>query len=147
MALITFENLPSTNTPLNAANLNNNFNELNTKINDINEKLNNSLSWKKYAFSTGGNSIDISNLEFDAMLVTLEVSHNDGYVVVFTVEIPDLLQTGSYKYYDAGGNDRSYARFGVNQSLVTLNEVILDGISYRTSQNAIMTVFYKGKNV
>lgn len=27
MALITFENLPSTNTPINAANLNNNFNE------------------------------------------------------------------------------------------------------------------------
>ena len=32
MALITFEDLPSTNTPLNAANLNNNFNELNNKL-------------------------------------------------------------------------------------------------------------------
>lgn len=32
MALITFEDLPSANTPLNAANLNNNFNELNNKL-------------------------------------------------------------------------------------------------------------------
>lgn len=32
MALITFEDLPSTNTPLNADNLNNNFEELNNKI-------------------------------------------------------------------------------------------------------------------
>lgn len=29
MALVTFEDLPSTNTPINANNLNNNFNELN----------------------------------------------------------------------------------------------------------------------
>lgn len=31
MALVTFQDLPSTSTPLNAANLNNNFNELNSK--------------------------------------------------------------------------------------------------------------------
>lgn len=35
MALITFEDLPSTNTPLNAANLNNNFSELNSAIPSI----------------------------------------------------------------------------------------------------------------
>lgn len=31
MALVTFEDLPSTNTPINASNLNNNFNELKTQ--------------------------------------------------------------------------------------------------------------------
>lgn len=35
MALIQFEDLPSTNTPLNASNLNNNFSELNGNINDL----------------------------------------------------------------------------------------------------------------
>ena len=31
MALVTFQDLPSTSTPLNSANLNNNFNEINNK--------------------------------------------------------------------------------------------------------------------
>lgn len=35
MALIEFENYPSTDSPINAANLNNNFNELNTLISNI----------------------------------------------------------------------------------------------------------------
>lgn len=35
MSLITFENLPSTNTPINAQNLNNNFDELNTGITNL----------------------------------------------------------------------------------------------------------------
>lgn len=35
MALIQFENYPSTNTKINATNLNNNFNELNSNIGDL----------------------------------------------------------------------------------------------------------------
>lgn len=35
MALIEFKNLPDTSTPINATNLNNNFNELNTEILDL----------------------------------------------------------------------------------------------------------------
>ena len=37
MALIEFENYPSTDTAINAANLNNNFNELKSKIGDLSE--------------------------------------------------------------------------------------------------------------
>lgn len=47
MALIEFKNLPDTSTPLNAENLNNNFNELENKMNTINnalEKINNDLN-------------------------------------------------------------------------------------------------------
>lgn len=39
MALIEFENKPSTNTPINTTNLNNNFNELNSLINNIYNKM------------------------------------------------------------------------------------------------------------
>ena len=39
MALITFENLPSTNTPINAENLNNNFNELDSGISALDTKI------------------------------------------------------------------------------------------------------------
>ena len=35
MALLEFENYPSTDTAINATNLNNNFNELNTLISNI----------------------------------------------------------------------------------------------------------------
>lgn len=35
MALIEFKDLPDTSTPLNSANLNNNFNEVNNKIGDL----------------------------------------------------------------------------------------------------------------
>lgn len=37
MALIEFKNLPDTSTPLNAENLNNNFNELNDSIEELKE--------------------------------------------------------------------------------------------------------------
>ena len=39
MALVEFKNKPSTNTPINATNLNNNFNELNSLINNIYNKM------------------------------------------------------------------------------------------------------------
>lgn len=39
MALVTFKNLPDTSTPLNAENLNNNFNELNNKYSELNNKM------------------------------------------------------------------------------------------------------------
>lgn len=38
MSLIEFKDLPDTSTPINSANLNNNFNELNNKLNDIDSK-------------------------------------------------------------------------------------------------------------
>lgn len=43
MALIEFENKPSTDTAINATNLNNNFNELNTLINNLSNKVDNEL--------------------------------------------------------------------------------------------------------
>lgn len=43
MSLVQFQNLPSTTTPLNASNLNNNFNELSQNINTLNTNTNTSL--------------------------------------------------------------------------------------------------------
>lgn len=46
MALIEFENYPSTDTAINASNLNNNFNELNALINNLSNKVDNELYYK-----------------------------------------------------------------------------------------------------
>ena len=60
MALIEFENYPSTTSPINAGNLNNNFNELDNKIGDLNnlkttnktsivDAINESLKYNSYS--------------------------------------------------------------------------------------------------
>lgn len=52
MSLIQFENLPSTNTPINAANLNNNFNELNQDS-----------GWQTLTIATGFTTLSWNNLK------------------------------------------------------------------------------------
>lgn len=58
MALIEFENYPSTDSPINAANLNNNFNELNTLISNIYNQI----------FPIGRGFIDFTNTDYSNYL-------------------------------------------------------------------------------
>lgn len=69
MAMITFEDLPSTNTPLNAANLNNNFNELNNILSSGSEsgrvKIGNiGIEWGQVNVTSGTSSSTSGGLTF-----------------------------------------------------------------------------------
>lgn len=55
MALIEFKNKPDKNTPLNADNLNHNFNELNSNLEEINNKI-----AKEYIAATANSNISVS---------------------------------------------------------------------------------------
>jgi len=70
MALITFEDLPSTNTPINASNLNNNFSELTPVLLHSGASQNVTLS------------DDISNYKY------IEITYGNDWLVCGSVKIP-----------------------------------------------------------
>lgn len=90
MALIEFENKPSTTTPINAANLNHNFNELNNKIiTRTFSKTNIVVSANSYKYET----LNIPSVE-NYTIVSLETSSvsgaGSGYVQITKTLSGDL---------------------------------------------------------
>ena len=91
MALIEFENKPSTNTPINATNLNNNFNELNNKIiTRTFSKTNIVVSANSYKYET----LSIPSVE-NYTIVSLEITSvagaGSGYVQITKTLSGDLM--------------------------------------------------------
>jgi len=94
MSLVTFQDLPNTTTPLNASNLNNNFNELNNSRNIssnevvIGTYVNGKPLYRKSIFFTlpnGATDVDVaSNLQIC------------------------MLQSGYFNNPDSGGNNRMF---------------------------------------
>ena len=66
MALIEFKNLPDTSTPLNAENLNNNFNDLKNKIENITVL---------YTGDTATNTLTLSQSIFDFSIVIVKIKN------------------------------------------------------------------------
>ena len=67
MSLVEFKNLPDTTTPINAANLNNNFNELNSQISAAASAINNlkgTVLWTNSSPTSnyGATAVSINNL-------------------------------------------------------------------------------------
>lgn len=91
MALIEFKDYPDTSTPLNAENLNNNFNELNKAIEQ--EKLKTQVY--EGLFTNVGNSSETGvNVDFSTMFPNLSL----GDVICFNVEITDVYETWDRTY-------------------------------------------------
>ena len=65
MALIEFKNKPDTTTPINATNLNNNFNELNNNVNALNETINDIYN---QIWPIGRGFIDFTNTDYSNYL-------------------------------------------------------------------------------
>jgi len=137
MALIEFQDLPNTTTPLTASNLNNNFNELDSKIEDIystsetitNKKwTNNKPVYRKVLEGTsisGDISTGITNLD---VITKMEVLVKENGVQVWRT-IPwlfsysDTIQSGAW----AGGF--SYTNgdiiFQAGSSLLNIDKYII----------------------
>lgn len=109
MDLIKFKSLPDTSTPLNADNLNHNFNKLNTDIDDL--KTN--MKWNKVAFDESNNTFtvpiswdNLNEISFRALgtdqasfaYVTIpkEQWHNDGS---YPVQIVCFSTSGGHTGY------------------------------------------------
>lgn len=105
MALIEFENKPSTNTPINADNLNHNFNEVNVKdyiIATINARQNvdsHSKVLLNSVYHNEGNSFSLNTngeIVIGADVSYIEISANIYY---------ENLQSGSYAWTQIYKND------------------------------------------
>ena len=65
MALIEFEDLPDTSTPVNANNLNNNFDELSDNINDLSENVKGTVLYNNSSGSNGQITLSDSVANYD----------------------------------------------------------------------------------
>ena len=128
MALIEFENYPSTDSPINAANLNNNFNELNTLISNIYNQIfpigrgfidftdtdySNYLgfTWERELIGKAPVGIDSNDTDFN----TIGKTGGEKAHILTTDETPELQIWA--------GNTRLHYRTGAYQSGSGLNGV------------------------
>ncbi len=144
MALITFQDLPNTTTPLNASNLNNNFNELDTKIDGIIESGSNA----------NGNYIKFSDgtlIQWNSMTVqdqAMSSSYGSAYqgsrVITFPVDFYDTNYSPhcSHFLYGTGASWGSVAN-KVSKSQMTIRG--MDFYSRTTGTNCHISWMAIGK--
>lgn len=115
--MVVFEDLPSTDTPLNASNLNNNFNELNEKTTEgikLNtfSAYNTSSAWYKILTYTGDSAISLKVIGGSTVgglegrgnfevLISSGTNNNSATIIYGTKGI----NTTNFKFIDKGNNN------------------------------------------
>lgn len=121
MALIEFENYPSTDSPINAANLNNNFNELNTLISNIYNQI----------FPIGRGFIDFTDTDYSNYLGFTWERELIGKVPVGI----DSNDTDFNTIGKAGGE---------KEHILTLSEIPANNIDTTNSGSAVDGYIFRG---
>lgn len=133
MALIQFENKPSTNTPINATNLNGNFSELKDNIDNLlYYKPGDSFSIDTYYHTAGIITNGSKTLQFSFILPKLldkitTVTINEIYLIVIGIDgyiisgysLSDMEANGSYTIYKE--NNRITIYYILNEVLDVTN--------------------------
>lgn len=139
MALITFEDLPSTNTPLNASNLNNNFEELEEKS-----------EWKTLETNVSPSTNVNLPSSYNEIQVEINVNTSSTTTTNFITLILSKAQidtiTGSnYKNFRTGASYSSSFYFGVTvrayATYISLTEVYNSGSL--VNDYSTMNVYYR----
>ena len=129
MALINFQDLPSTTTPINASNLNNNFEELDDKLNlkgtyarcviNNTTAISNITEWSEVQIPfTSSNFVtnDLTNFELNGNLIRCKFS---GAVLILRDFSHDF--TGELDIVDEFGWFNNYNKRGNSVSIKTVN--------------------------
>lgn len=115
---------------------------LKTAVTGLSSKLANKTTWKLHNSATGQASISISTLEYDELLIVVEISGNNKGVV----NIPKINLTSSNSWYRTGGYGgnsgyMAYYAIRVTTADVSLNNATLAGTDYTST--AVTKVYYR----
>ena len=116
MALIEFENYPSTDTAMTADNLNHNFNELDNKIKSSNAKINN---LKAKTLWTNPDPPISAVAEFNAQTITFENNDCDIFELLVTVMAGSTNYVQSYRFRVGDNVYMTHSRFDGEIYVVT----------------------------
>lgn len=164
MSLIKFEDYPSTNTPISAENLNNNFDEVVLKTQILNEKtesdkdtyscdyINGINEWKYLGKSTGIDEMQLPNNwnELDCMMIVKSnVAAKDTQMLVHINKLmlnQAALQDGHYTFGCSSipmGGDANASTVQGGSIFITPNNTIRVNYVPGSTNSAELCVYYK----
>ena len=100
MALVVFEDLPSTNTPLNAQNLNNNFSELEAEIGSI---TGNKVIQETITLTTSNWALNSSTTYYEYSVTNASITADHLVNVYMDIENQAKMTGSAYTQSYAGG--------------------------------------------